>query len=425
MQRVLNHVKYLPDFGWDPVVLTVQNGDFPARDESLMAKIPPSVPVYRTHIYEPYDLYRALTGKAKGSAVDVNVIKKEGQKSSFTESVAELIRATFFIPDARIGWLLTAPKEARSIIARHGVDAVYSSSPPYTCSLIARGIKRATGLPWVAGFRDPWTGFISTPKRWAVPKAIDIAMERSVFTEADAVECAWQGIIDDARSKYPLLPADKFAHVPNGFDPDDFPAVEYTPTEKFRIVYTGSMYGRRNPESFLKALDILHRRNTLSPSMLDIRLVGRFGNEILEMVNKSHFKQSVTIIPYLPHSESIAELLRADALLLVVDESKESEAIVPGKVFEYIGTGVPIITIAPTGGAIAEIVRQSGAGEVSHQSRPEETAAYIEKLFLEWQQTGNTARNSTANTGRYERRESTKMLAALLNREVDKKRGRP
>jgi hypothetical protein len=224
VQRVLKHIKYLPEFGWEPIVLTVSNGQYPARDESLLEQIPEGTRVIRTHIYEPYDLYRLLTGKKKGSAIDVNTIKKEGQKVSFKEKVAEFIRATFFIPDARVGWLISARKAVREL-KDEKIDAIYSSSPPYTCSLIAKYAKKQFKKPWIAGFRDPWTGFISSPKRWALPKAIDMNMERSVFKEADAVEAAWEGIIKDIFSKYPQLEKNKFYHVPNGYDSSDFPPV--------------------------------------------------------------------------------------------------------------------------------------------------------------------------------------------------------
>ncbi len=181
VQRVLKYTKYLPEFGWEPLVLTVENGTFPAIDYSLLEEIPENTKVFRTKIYEPYDLYRAFTGKPKNVAIDVNVIKKEDQKLTLKERIAEFIRATFFIPDARVGWLLTAKKKAIEICKEYNVDAVYSSSPPYTCSLIARYVHRKMKIPWVAGFRDPWTGFISTPKRWFIPALIDRHLEHFSF----------------------------------------------------------------------------------------------------------------------------------------------------------------------------------------------------------------------------------------------------
>src|SRR5258706_13709513 len=115
VQRVLKLVKYLPQFGWEPVVLTVENGDFPARDESLLKEVAATVKVYRTTIVEPYGLYRSLTGKKKGQAVDVNVIPEKGSKPKCTERLAAWIRATAFIPDPRIGWRLTAIKKGIEI----------------------------------------------------------------------------------------------------------------------------------------------------------------------------------------------------------------------------------------------------------------------------------------------------------------------
>src|SRR5208283_1981378 len=119
-------------------------------DESLLNEVPPSLKVFRTPIVEPYSFYRRMTGKKPGTAVDVNNIPKKGEQKSFSETIAEFIRATFFIPDARIGWLFTAVSEAKQIIKEEQIDAIYSSSPPYTCAVIARNVQRATGLPWIA-----------------------------------------------------------------------------------------------------------------------------------------------------------------------------------------------------------------------------------------------------------------------------------
>ncbi|HYF02300.1 MAG TPA: glycosyltransferase [Patescibacteria group bacterium] len=417
VQRVLKHVQYLTDFGWQPIVLTVSNGDFPARDESLMKKIPAGTIVERTHIYEPYDLYRALTGKKAGTPIDVNVLKKEGQKSGFKDRVAEFIRATLFIPDARVGWLLTAVKRGEELIKEHGIDAIYSSSPPYTCSLIGRALKRRTGLPWVAGLRDPWTEFLTTPKRWFLPAAIDRALEKSVFKEADAVECAWEGIITDALRKYPDLHAKKFHHVPNGFDSSDFPKLEAFKNEKFTITYTGSLYGRRNPASFFKALEMLIDRGVFKSDEFHLRFVGRFGAEIEEMFDKASFKNSIEIIKYVPHEESIRQLFKSDALLLIVDEAKESEEIVPGKVYEYIGVKRPVIAVAPQNSAIAKLLKETGSGKVAEQSEIEKCAAIIEDYFKAWK-SGKEFSPDEASIVKYERRESARVLANLLNKGV-------
>lgn len=419
VQRVLKHVKYLPEFGWNPIVLTVSNGQFPARDESLLKQIPENIKVIRTHIYEPYDLYRALTGKKPGSAIDVNVIKKDNEKLSAKEKIAEFIRATFFIPDARIGWLFSARKAIDDIVNNSNIDAVYSSSPPYTCSLIARYAKRKYGLPWVAGFRDPWTGFISAPKRWSLPRAIDRGLEHSVFHEADAVECAWTGIIKDALNKYPDLPGNKFHHVPNGFDSADFPKVEPVHNNVFTMTYTGSMYGRRNPESLFAALEQLIQSGKLKPDSFKLRFIGRFGAEVENMFEKASFRKSIEVISYMPHSDSIKMLMQSDALLLIVDESKESEEIVPGKVYEYLGVKKPILAIAPRNSAIAELIAETRSGALAHQSEIDAIADNFMLIFGNWNISDNNSNAAFAPDlkaiDKYERRNAAGALAKLLD----------
>jgi hypothetical protein len=415
VQRVLKHIKYLPEFGWQPVVLTVSNGQFPARDESLLAQIPDSTIVYRTAIYEPYQFYRILTGKKPGTAIDVNVIKKESQKIGFKEKIAEFIRGTFFIPDARIGWLLSAGKGLEKIFKEHDIDAIYSSSPPYTCSLIARKAKRKSNLPWVAGFRDPWTKFLTTPKRWLIPGAIDRHLEHAVFKEADAVESAWEGITKDALGKYPDLNENKFHHISNGFDSSDFPKVEFKRNEKFTITYTGSLYGRRNPSALFSAIDILIDKKILSPGEILLRFVGRFGAEVEEMFRNSRFGNSIETISYVPHHESIKYLMLSDVLLLIVDEAKESEEIVPGKVYEYIGTKRPIIAIAPQESAIAKLMNETGSGKVAHQTEVDKIADIVLDYYNQWKNDKWNFSPKIDIVNSYERREAARKLADILN----------
>ena len=417
VQRVLKYVQYLRDFGWEPVVLTVRDGNFPARDESLLDEIPADVKVIRTEIFEPYDFYRKLTGKEKGTAIDVNTIRKEGTKIPASERVAEFIRATFFIPDARIGWYSHAIRAGLEVIEREGIEAIYSSSPPYTCALIARGLKRKTGLPWIAGFRDPWTGFITTPDRWALPAKIDKMLEHAVFRESDLVEVAWLGIMKDALRKYPGLPPEKFHHLPNGFDSHDFPEVDPASRtdDRFTLTYTGSMYGRRNPDALLKGVERLVSRGEVDLSKIRLRFIGRFGEEVLEMFRSSGIEDAIEVVGYMPHRESIAQLLLSDALLLVVDECDESDEVVPGKVYEYIGSGRSVLAVAPERSAIADLIRETRSGYVAHQSNLAGIADAFLRLYNDHLNGTRSLLPDEAAVARYERRNTTGELARLMD----------
>ncbi len=426
MQRVLKFLKYLRDFGWTPIALVPQDPEYQARDESLEQELPSDLIIRRAPIFEPYELYRKFTGKQKGVSLDVNVIREEGTKLSLTERVAEFVRATLFIPDARIGWLLNAVKEGRRILREYPVAAIYSSSPPYTPALIARKLHRVSRmsdrpLPWIAGFRDPWTGFHNTPNRWSLPRKIDRSLEHSVFKEANLVEVAWKGIANDALSKYPDLPQNKFIHSPNGFDSADFPEpdirkrAERPQNEKCTVMYSGSLYGPRNPLSFLKAIELLIGRKEVDPNKMKLRFVGRFGAEIHAMLDRPLVRPMVEKIAYVPHARAVELLLDSDALLLIVDEVPTVAEIVPGKVYEYLGAMRPLLAIAPPEGAIGDLLRETGAGEAVRQSDLEGQARLIKQIYDDWSQGRLSFAANPEAIQRYERREATRTLAGLFD----------
>jgi hypothetical protein len=421
VQRVLKFIKYLSDFGWTPIVLVPENPEYQARDESLLKELPKDLIVHRAPIFEPYDLYRKFTGKQKGVSLDVNVIKEAGAKRTITERMAELIRATIFIPDARIGWFWSAVKEGRKILAKYPIGAIYSSSPPYTPSLIARRLHKISGLPWIAGFRDPWTGFHNTPDRWFLPRRIDRKLEHDVFDEAALVEVAWKGIAQDALGKYPDLDRNKFIHIPNGFDSADFPERDIEKravrpqNAQCTITYSGSLYGPRNPLSFLTAIESLLDQKLIDQRNLKLRFVGRFGAEIHEMLARPKIASMVEKIEYVAHARAVELLLESDALLLIVDEVPSVEQIVPGKVYEYMGAMRPLIAIAPPNGAIGELLRETGSGEAVRQSDIEGQARLIERIYRDWVTGTSSFRMDTTSIRQYERREATRKLAGLLN----------
>lgn len=412
VQRVLKFVKYLRDFDIEPVVLTVKDGDFPTRDESLLDELPPDVKIFRTKIFEPYALYRKLTGKPPDAPVDVNNIPKPGEKRSLAERAAEFVRSNFFIPDARVAWLLTATKEARRIVAQENIDCVYSSSPPYTTALIAKRLARQTGLPWIAGFRDPWTGFLSTPVRYGIAKWIDERLERSVYERCDAMEVAWKGIGRDFQKKYPDVDSSKIIHIENGFDEADIPALSFPRNEAFTIAYAGSMYGKRSPKPFLDAAKSLIAQGKIDPKKIKLKFIGRFGANLLPLFEDEGLCGTVELKPYMPHRESVKELLKSDALLLIVDDADGSEDIVPGKVYEYLGTSRPVITLALEG-AIASLIRETNAGVVANFRNQAEIESAILRYYDAFWRGEPLWRGNPDAIKKYTRREATRKLAEL------------
>lgn len=425
VQRVLKFVKYLPLYGWEPIVLTVKDGDFPARDESLLKEIPDNIKVYRTHIFEPYNLYRKLTGRSKSSAIDVDNINK-GKKKSFSERLSEFVRSTFFIPDARRFWYKYAVAEGKKIIDNENPDVIFSSSPPYTCALIAMRLKQYANkkgkhIPWVSDFRDAWTGYLTTPDRWFIPACIDKKYERDTLKNADAVTMAANGIKEDFGIKYPVISKDKsYVLIRNGFDSDDYKLFNGNKLKnnKFTIVYTGSMYGKRNPYFLLDTLAEPALLNLIDKDKLKILFVGRCGAEIQNYIDNSKLKESIELIPYVPHSESVKYLINADAMLLLIDEDKYSKMILSGKVFEYLGasliTGKPIIAIAPEGEA-ADLIRETSAGDIIHHNDTKALKEALLKYYNRFFENNNTFSVNKEKIAQYDRRLLTKKLAETFN----------
>jgi glycosyltransferase involved in cell wall biosynthesis len=321
----------------------------------------------------------------------------------------------FFIPDARVGWMLTGPRAGMRLARKFGAEVVYSSSPPYTCALLGRRIARGAGLPWIPEFRDPWSGFLSAPKRPEPARSFERRMERNVYRDAERVVIAWQGIARDFLAKFPGEDPSKFRLIPNGYDPEDIEGREPRANDRFTVVYTGSMYGVRNPDTFLRAVAKLRHEGRLDPGKVCLRFVGRFGDEVHAMFDRPEVSDMVERVAYVPHGESVAEILGAHALLLVVDDYPGAEGIVPGKVFEYIGARRPLIALAPPG-AVADLVSESEAGWVLDQHDVEGTAEAVAALYQEWTESGRTASRSREDlVHKLSRRERARDLAALFN----------
>jgi len=348
VQRVTKFIKYLQDFGWTPIILAPDNPEYQARDESLTGELPNDLIVRRSHIFEPYGFYRKFTGTKEGLSLDINVFE-EGSKLSLKHRIANFIRATFFIPDARIGWYYTAVKEAMKIVKEYPIEMIYSSSPPIrfcyrteSCEEVPYSLCcRLSGS--VVRFE------VSAPKRWFLPRMIDRYLERSVFHDAQKIDVAWKGIEYDAIEKYPELPAEKFIHIPNGFDSADYPERDIAMRarrvrgDKFVMTYSGSLYGPRNPKNFFRAIELLLERKEIEPGKVHLRFVGRTGTDLNEMFESPKIKSMVEKLDYVPHSRAVELITDSDALLLIVDDIPSVEHIVPGKVYEYLGAMRPLL----------------------------------------------------------------------------------
>ncbi len=357
--RLLSMVRHLPDHGFDPEVLTVRSGEFPQRDPSLVDRVPAGVLVERTAALEPYALYKLLTG-SRGRAIPAGILSAKPR--SLLDRALRSIRQNVFVPDARIGWVPFAVSAAKRIVRRSRVDCILTSSPPHSVHLAGRILKRATGLPWVADLRDPWTGieyYAGGASRTRLARALDARIESAVLRDADAIVVTSEDLGDSIARAHGDVVARKVVLVRNGVDPEDFPRRDARrPPDRFRVTHVGQLPASRTPRTFIAAArEALIERPKLR-ERLEIRFVGPVDRDVRAEFDGAGLGAFCRYESFLPHREALAAM--ADSVLLLVPspETGGRPDIVPAKLFECMASGTPVLAVARPGDEVARILEQ-------------------------------------------------------------------
>lgn len=376
VQRGLKFTRYLPAQGWRPLVLTVpDDAAFPARDESLTAEVPPEAVVYRSPIWEFYDLYRRFTGRsASGGAVDIDTVQREGE--SLRERWVRAIRGSIFIPDGRVGWMPGGMRVGRRIAREEQPEAIFATGPPFTAHWLGARLARELEVPLVLDFRDPWTRANFYPRRPTWARRVDERLERDCLRESDRIVTVNEQIRDELRESAPEMPADRFVVIPNGFDPADFAGLKRTPAPRWTIAHVGSIFASRVPYTFLRVLEDWLEREPARIDQIRLRLVGRVCPEMLDRVSHEPLSRVVVHDGYLSHRESVQAMIDADLLLLLTNEETHDPGMITGKLFEYLGAGRPILALTLPGEA-SRILEETNAG---YAVPPKDAAAISDVL---------------------------------------------
>ena len=381
VQRPLKMARYLPDAGLDVTVLTVDpaHAAYPDPDPTMLADVPPEVAVVRTKAWDPYAAYAALLGKRKAETVGVGFVKGGGGRK---EALARWLRANVFLPDARVGWVPYALRAARRLHAARPFDAVVTTAPPMSLHLVGLGFARATGVPWVADFRDPWTDRYDVQglPRTALALRLDRALERAVLRRATRVVAVSPSLAAalEARRGGPV------SLIPNGFDPADFPApAPPVDRDAFRLAFVGNFLGQQDAPGLWRALARL-RADAPGPDRLRLRLVGNVDPGVAASLAAHGLADLVESVPYVPHAEAVGEMRRAAVLLLPVNRTAGAEAIVTGKLFEYLGSGRPVLGVGPVAGDAARLVAEARAGAFFDWDDAEGPEAFLRAHHAAW-----------------------------------------
>ena len=357
VQRVLHFVRHLSKYGWQPIVLTVENGEYPALDPDLESLVPNHVAVIKTKTIEPFNWYKRLTGKKKNHKIDTYILSNK--KASVRDNIMRWIRMNVFIPDARIGWYFYAVRAARKIIKANDIDLIYSCSPPHTIQVIARKVAQKTGLPWVADFRDPWSSivFYQENDRSKLTKSIDQRMEQGVLVNANKIITTCQGFKDALTTDFGLE-QEKITVITNGYNQDAVP--KNNKSDDLVITYAGNLSEVRMPETLLKCLGDLLQNDPKLP--VQIHIAGNLCTLFEEEIDRLGLRSLLVKHGYITHEQVIDLYSQSDLLLLVVDRVPDNHLFIAGKLFDYIGAKKPILAFGPPNGEVKEIINETDSG---------------------------------------------------------------
>lgn len=405
VQRTSKFVKYIGEYGWDPVVLTRSDKNVPLRDESLMSDIPEGLKIIRT---APWDLtvFKGLPGKA-----------------------FKLFSWKLLVPDIHRLWQVFSQKTAEKILTDEKINVIYTTSMPYSAHLMGLALKKKyPDVAWVADFRDEWTNnpyTLDKPHNF-IRTGMERRMEQKVLKYADALITNTPVMLENFLKNNPHLPlTDKFFAIPNGYDVDDFDniAIPARESSKFTITYTGSFYGRRKPDIFLEALSRLISDGRLDRSKVIVKLIGSFKQQqVNELVRRYGLEGIIEMHGYMAHDECVGHMLASDCLLLIEGGGPGAEAFYTGKIFEYMVTNRPILAVIPEKGAAARLIRETRTGLISDCSDSKGTEGNIFKLYNAWASKQSIYDPDLEQVARFDRKKLTGELVEVFEYSLKNKK---
>lgn len=419
--RTLKFCKFLPEFGWEPVVLTIKGGKDWSYDESLLSDLPPSMKVYRSRTFEPlitYENFQQGRGKRSG-IVEACAGRSPAQadSKSLFQRLRSYVAGWLSTPDKQALWLPFALAGGRKILREEEIDLIYTSSPPHSTHLIGYFLKRFSGLPWVADFRDPWTLNEYFQEKPTTPKMkqLETYLERLVINGCDHLVANTRSVAEAFRWKFNHLPLSGISIIPNGYDPEDFQGLEPHNFEKFTITHLGSLYGRRQPIEFLKGLRLFLQRHPEAKQRLKVLFVGNIEEKILERMREFDLSEVLECRPHQPRRQALRLAVSSHLLLLILGGDPKAAGIIPAKLFEYLFTGKPILALVSEG-ETAEVIRSQDAGTVITSPDVEEVGLSIKQYYEDYLK-GNRfqSRSNLREIEKYHRRHLTAELAEIFD----------
>lgn len=407
--RCLKFVKYLREFGWEPVVFTAENPSYQFLDYTNEKDIPEGLEIHKVPIFEPINLFKKLSGRKINQPLQ-NITSNSAKKKTMIDTLGMWVRGNFFIPDARYRWIKPSVKYLENYLENHKIDAILTDGPPHTNTVIGLKLSKKFNIPWLADFQDPWTQVDYYDKLY-IGKRADRkhkALEQDVFRIAKKITIASPTWKHDLES----IGAKNVDVIYYGFDEPEFANFKTIPTEKFVFFHGGLLGEDRNPISFLNALSKLLVEFPNLRSQVEIKLAGEVDHAVRESIRVTDLESITTYMGMIPRQQVLQEYASASMLLLPINKASNAKGRIPGKLFEMLRTGKPILVFGPNDGDVKSIVESKQLGKSFDYSEDLLIYAYLKKALVS-KEIGNFEPTQTVNE--FSNRALTQKIAEYLD----------
>ena len=408
VQRWLKFVKYLPDFGIQPIVYIPENPTYPIVDEDLVGEIPENITIIKHKIFEPYQIASFFSSK-KTKKISSGIIPN-AKKQTVLERFLLWVRGNLFIPDARVFWVKPSVKYLTKYITDNQIDTIITTGPPHSLHLIGLELKQNLVVKWFADFRDPWTtiGYHKALKLSDYAAAKHKNLERKVLNSADTIIVTSK----TTKTEFEAITNKPIAVITNGFDVED---IEKQPLDtKFSLAHIGSFLSHRNPKILWECLSELVKENQGFKDNFELKLIGAVSEAVLKTITDFGLKKYLNNLGYLSHKQAVEHQHKSQVLLLIEINSPETKSIIPGKLFEYMVSNRPIIAIGPQDSDFAEIITTTNTGIFFNYTEKEKLKIVILEYYNQYKQ-GKLQVNGVG-VAQYSRRNLTEKLSDLIRK---------
>ena len=412
--RVTKFAKYLPEFGWQPVVVT--SDMLWNRDESLAQDVPPDTPVYRVGWPK---WVQALRPAPPQPHMPATITAARAACSSSLKTMGMQLARRLLVPDSTVLWVRNAQRACAQALRVHPCDVILTSSPPNTMHLVGQWVHSHFGTPWIADFRDVWTAENpSLRELGGLNFTRQRCLEQRVLQRCSRAVMVTEPLAQRTLDVFGTQLADKISVITNGFDPEDFNGTPAAlDNDVFTITYLGTMVGPWMANAFPEGIRYAVTHSDLFRQYGRVRFIGELGTAYRARL--AGLEANVEISNYVPHATAIEMMRHSHVLVLTLSDTQLASMTFTNKFFEYLAARRPILAIVPPG-LIQKVVEEEQLGWVAPPNAPQVIGQTLLTLFDSLRNNPNIRTSSDMLLARFNRRELTRCLAEILNQQVSR-----